>query len=111
MSSNLQIGLDKQCKIIYNVFMGKQQQSKKENEMTTTCQDIQANENEGNGDYFESLTQSELGSLRRDLIGDAHDCHSYGSHGEAELIEKDVTEIENILNVPLTFPRWSYLVE
>jgi hypothetical protein len=36
MSSNLQIALDKQCKIVYNVVMVKEtKQSKKENEMTT----------------------------------------------------------------------------
>ena len=77
--------------------------------MTTTWQQINDTEVDNDG-QFDGYTLGELKQLRRELFTDARDFHSYGSHGEAEAIEQDITEIELILGYALTFPRWKSII-
>ena len=76
----------------------------------TTWQEINNKEIEAGGKW-DGWTVGELKRLRLELLSDVQEYHSCGSHGDAESAEKDITEIEAIVRLPLTFPRWRYLVE
>ena len=65
--------------------------------MTTTWNDIQANENDYDDDRWSWATKAELKKLRKEFMQDARDMHRCGSYADFESYQRDIAEINVIL--------------